>query len=70
MHLDSGRDVVVLCEGDPLFYGSFMYLLVRLADRFAVEIVPGVNKPVGLCRRPGSAPCGAKRQADRASRHP
>ena len=35
--------MVVLCEGDPLFYGSFMYLLVRLADRFDVEIVPGVT---------------------------
>ena len=42
-HLAGGRDVVVLCEGDPLFYGSFMYLLVRLRDRFPVEIVPGVN---------------------------
>ena len=42
-HLDAGRDVVVLCEGDPLFYGSFMYLLVRLRDAYPVEIVPGVN---------------------------
>ena len=42
-HLDAGRDVVVLCEGDPLFYGSFMYLLVRLRDEYPVEIVPGVN---------------------------
>ena len=42
-HLDAGRDVVVLCEGDPLFYGSFMYLLVRLRDDHPVEIVPGVN---------------------------
>ena len=42
-HLEAGRDVVLLCEGDPLFYGSFMYLLVRLRDRFTVEIVPGVN---------------------------
>ena len=42
-HLSAGQDVVVLCEGDPLFYGSFMYLLVRLRDRFPVEIVPGVN---------------------------
>ena len=42
-HLDSGRDVVLLCEGDPLFYGSFMYLLVRLRDAYPVVIVPGVN---------------------------
>ena len=42
-HLRAGCDVVVLCEGDPLFYGSFMYLLVRMRDEFQVEIVPGVN---------------------------
>ena len=41
--LDAGRDVVVLCEGDPLFYGSFMYLNSRLCDRYRVEVVPGVN---------------------------
>jgi precorrin-2/cobalt-factor-2 C20-methyltransferase len=41
-HLDAGTDVAVLCEGDPFFYGSFMYLFGRLADRFQVEIVPGV----------------------------
>ena len=42
VHLDQGQDVVVLCEGDPLFYGSFMYILARLRDDYAVEIVPGV----------------------------
>ena len=42
-HLSAGRDVVVLCEGDPFFYGSFMYLFSRLADRFPSEIVPGVS---------------------------
>ncbi len=42
-HLDAGEDVVVLCEGDPFFYGSFMYLFARLADRFPVEVVPGVS---------------------------
>jgi len=42
-HLEDGRDVAVLCEGDPFFYGSFMYLYERLADRFACEIVPGVS---------------------------
>ena len=26
-HLDAGRDVAAICEGDPFFYGSFMYLL-------------------------------------------
>jgi precorrin-2/cobalt-factor-2 C20-methyltransferase len=41
--LSAGRDVVLLCEGDPLFYGSFMHLYIRLRERFAVEIVPGVT---------------------------
>ncbi len=42
-HLNEGRDVALVCEGDPLFYGSFMHLYVRLKDRFAVEVVPGVT---------------------------
>lgn len=41
-HLEAGRDVVVLAEGDPLFYGSYMYVHDRLSDRFATEVVPGV----------------------------
>ncbi|WP_192913822.1 precorrin-2 C(20)-methyltransferase [Roseibium sediminis] len=41
--LASGQDVVTLCEGDPFFYGSFMYLFERLSDRFPCEIVPGVT---------------------------
>ncbi|WP_141007128.1 precorrin-3B C(17)-methyltransferase [Nocardioides humi] len=41
-HLDAGRDVVLLAEGDPLFYGSSMYLVDRFRDRFAVDVVPGV----------------------------
>jgi precorrin-2 C20-methyltransferase/precorrin-3B C17-methyltransferase len=43
MHLDAGRDVVVLCEGDPFFYGSYMYMHERLADRYQAEAVPGVT---------------------------
>lgn len=42
-HLDAGRDVVVLAEGDPLFYSSYMYLHDRLAGRYEAEIVPGVT---------------------------
>ena len=42
-HLDAGRSVVVLAEGDPLFYSSYMYLHDRLAPRFPSEIVPGVT---------------------------
>ena len=41
-HLREGRDVAVLSEGDPLFYGSFMHLYIRLKDRFPTTIVPGV----------------------------
>jgi precorrin-2/cobalt-factor-2 C20-methyltransferase len=44
--LDTGDDVVVLCEGDPLFYGSFMYLHSRLSPRYEVEVVPGVTSMV------------------------
>jgi precorrin-2/cobalt-factor-2 C20-methyltransferase len=42
-YLQLGKDVVVLCEGDPFFYGTFMYLYNRLADRFPTEVVPGVS---------------------------
>ena len=41
--LDQGTDVAVLCEGDPLFYGSYMYLHHRLESAgYEVEVVPGV----------------------------
>lgn len=42
-HLDAGRDVCVLCEGDPFHYGSFMYLHARMADRWPTRIVPGIT---------------------------
>lgn len=42
-HLKAGRKVGVLCEGDPLLYGSFVYLLERLGDRHPATIVPGVS---------------------------
>ncbi len=42
-HLKAGRDVAVLCEGDPFFYGSFMYLFGRMAEEHPVEVVPGVS---------------------------
>lgn len=43
VHLDAGRDVVVLCEGDPFLYGSYMYLHDRLSDRYATTVIPGVT---------------------------
>jgi len=42
-HLDEGRDVAVICQGDPLFHGSFLYILERLGGRFSVEVTPGVS---------------------------
>jgi precorrin-2/cobalt-factor-2 C20-methyltransferase len=42
-HLEAGRDVAWLCEGDPLFYGSAMYLAARVAPRHRVAVIPGVT---------------------------
>ena len=42
-HLDARRTVAVICEGDPLFYGSYMHLHVRLAHRYPTEIIAGVT---------------------------
>jgi precorrin-2/cobalt-factor-2 C20-methyltransferase len=42
-HLENGRVVAVICEGDPLFYGSYMHLHARLASRFPTEIVAGIT---------------------------
>jgi len=42
-HLDAQRAVAVICEGDPLFYGSYMHLHVRLAARYRTEVVAGVT---------------------------
>jgi precorrin-2/cobalt-factor-2 C20-methyltransferase len=41
-HLDAGRDVAVVSEGDALFYGSYMHLHVRLAHRYPTQVIPGV----------------------------
>jgi len=46
-HLDAGRTVAVLSEGDPLFYGSYMHLHVRLANRYAAEVIPGITAMSG-----------------------
>ena len=53
--LDAGRDVALLCQGDPLFYGSFIGLFARLADRYPVEIVPGVSS-LNACAAAAAAP--------------
>jgi precorrin-2/cobalt-factor-2 C20-methyltransferase len=46
-HLDAGRNVAILSEGDPLFYGSYMHLHVRLATRYRAEVIPGVTGMAG-----------------------
>jgi precorrin-2 C20-methyltransferase / precorrin-3B C17-methyltransferase len=43
VHLEAGRDVVVLCEGDPAFYGSYQHLHTRLSSRFPAAVVPGIS---------------------------
>jgi precorrin-2/cobalt-factor-2 C20-methyltransferase len=45
--LDAGEDVVLACEGDPMFYGSFMHLYIRLKNRFPTRITPGVTGMAG-----------------------
>jgi precorrin-2/cobalt-factor-2 C20-methyltransferase len=54
-HLEAGRDVVVLCEGDPFFYGSFMYLFGRMAECFPVQVVPGVSSLTACAAISGAA---------------
>ena len=58
-HLEAGRDVAVLCEGDPFFYGSFMYLFARMVEHFTVEVVPGVSS-LTACAAVLGAPLAAR----------
>lgn len=46
-HLDAGRDVAVIAEGDPFFYGSFMYIHDRLSEKYETQVVPGVCSVLG-----------------------
>jgi precorrin-2/cobalt-factor-2 C20-methyltransferase len=59
--LVAGRDVAVLCQGDPFFYGSFIYLFARLASRFPVEIVPGVSS-LTACAAAAKLPLAAREE--------
>jgi precorrin-2/cobalt-factor-2 C20-methyltransferase len=52
--LTAGQDVALVCEGDPMFYGSFMHLYIRLADRHRVAITPGVTGMAGCWSAAGS----------------
>ncbi|MFD8464899.1 precorrin-2 C(20)-methyltransferase [Streptomyces cyaneofuscatus] len=53
-HLDAGRTVAVLAEGDPMFYGSYMHMHKRLADRYATEVIPGVTSVSAAAARLGT----------------
>ncbi|WAP54206.1 precorrin-2 C(20)-methyltransferase [Streptomyces sp. S465] len=53
-HLDAGRTVAVLAEGDPLFYGSYMHMHKRLADRYPTEVIPGVTSVSAAAARLGT----------------
>ncbi len=59
--LEAGQDVICLCEGDPFFYGSFMYVFARLSDRFNVEVVPGVTS-VTTCAAKARMPLAARNE--------
>lgn len=52
-HIEAGRTVAILSEGDPLFYGSYMHLHVRLAHRFPTEVIPGVTAMSGCWSQAG-----------------
>src|ERR1700719_673387 len=56
-HLEAQRSVAVICEGDPLFYGSYMHLHVRLAARYRTEVIAGVTGMSG-CWSAAGAPIG------------
>lgn len=59
--LAAGNDVICLCEGDPFFYGSFMYLFARLAGDFECEVVPGVTS-VTACAARAQMPLAARNE--------
>src|SRR3954469_16961619 len=53
-HLDAGRTVAVIAEGDPLFYGSYMHMHKRLAGRYPAEVIPGVTSVSAAAARLGT----------------
>jgi precorrin-2/cobalt-factor-2 C20-methyltransferase len=56
-HLSKGQDVVMLCEGDPFFYGSFMYMFERLSEKFKTVVVPGVTSITAAASAIGQPLC-------------
>ena len=59
---EAGQTVVVLCEGDPFFYGSFIYLYGRLAGRCPVAVVPGVSSLMA-CAGAAETPLALRNQS-------
>ncbi|MFN0219591.1 MAG: precorrin-2 C(20)-methyltransferase [Hyphomicrobium sp.] len=53
--LDEGRDVALLCEGDPFFYGSFLHMYDRIKTSCPVVVIPGVTGMSG-CWTAAAAP--------------
>jgi len=53
-HLNARRSVAVICEGDPLFYGSYMHLHVRLAAHYQTEVIAGVSGMSGCWSAAGA----------------
>ena len=66
-HLEAGRTVAVICEGDPLFYGSYMHLHARLAPRFPDRDRRRRHRHVGLLVGGGHADRAGRRRFHRAA---
>jgi len=55
----AGKSVAILCEGDPFFYGSFMYLFARLSENHQIKVVPGVTS-IAACSSALALPLAAR----------
>jgi len=51
--LEQGQNVVALCEGDPMFYGSFGHIFQRLAHQYPTEIIPGISSVMAAAAAAG-----------------
>ena len=61
-YLEKGRDVAMLCLGDPFLFGSFLYLFARLAARFSIEVIPGITS-ISACAALAGMPLAARDDA-------
>jgi precorrin-2/cobalt-factor-2 C20-methyltransferase len=53
LRLQQGHDVAILCEGDPLFYGSYLHLHERLSPEHRCVVIPGITSFAGCAARAG-----------------